>query len=81
MVMLSKDNPNWTGPKLFAYLRYDPDVTPPADLRELGLGDIDATVVQVMDSVEHTADIQRVGSTCAAKSVVIEPFKGFVQSV
>lgn len=75
MVMPAATDPNWAGPKLFTYLRYDPDVTP-AGLRELGLGDIDPTVVQVMDSVEHIADIQRVGSTYATK-VVIEHFKGF----
>jgi len=75
MVMPAATDPNWTGPKLFTYLRYDPDVAP-AGLRELGLGDIDPTVVQVMDSVEHIADIQRVGATYATK-VVIEHFKGF----
>ncbi len=59
---------NWTGPKQFAYVRYDPDVTQQG-LRDLGLGQIDAANVQLMDSVEHTADIQTVGRTYAGKHV------------
>ena len=56
------------------YLRYDPDVTE-AGLR--GLGRIDSAVVQVLDSVERIADIQRVGATYAAQNIVLEYFKGF----
>lgn len=53
------------------YLRYDPDVT------EAGLGRIDSAVVQVLNSVERIADIQRVGATYAAQNIVLEYFKGF----
>jgi predicted acylesterase/phospholipase RssA len=59
---------NFTGPKLFSYVRYDPDVTQ-AGLNALGLNDIDAANVQVMDSVEHIPAIQRVGTTYAARNV------------
>ncbi|HUL12939.1 MAG TPA: patatin-like phospholipase family protein [Methylococcaceae bacterium] len=76
MVMPAATDPNWTGPKLFTYLRYDPDVTA-AGLRELGLADIDPAKVQVLDSVDHIADIRRVGAAYAAKNIVLEPFKGF----
>ena len=41
--------PNWSGPKLFAYLRYDPDVTP-AGLAALKLPDIDAQAMQEMEA-------------------------------
>ncbi|MDD5033967.1 MAG: patatin-like phospholipase family protein [Methylococcaceae bacterium] len=77
MVSASAEDPNWTGPKLFTYLRYDPDVNP-SGLRNLGLGYIDPSIVQVMDSVAHVADIQIVGSTYAAKHVDIDHFRGFV---
>lgn len=68
---------NWTGTKLFSYLRYDPDVSA-SGLRVLGLGDIETAHVQKLDSVQHIADIQRVGQTYAAQHVVPDHFKGFV---
>lgn len=77
MMMPSDGDPNWTGPKLFTYMRYDPDVTQ-AGLNALDLNKIDATHVQVMDSVDYIADIQKVGSSYAAKHVSIDHFKGFI---
>lgn len=76
MVMPAATDPNWTGPKLFTYLRYDPDVTA-AGLRDLGLAGIDPAKVQVLDSVDHIADIRQVGVAYAATNVVVEHFKGF----
>jgi len=67
---------NWTGGKHFAYMRYDPDVTQEG-LQALGLEDIKEENVQKMDSVEHIADIQRVGQTYAAKFVRPEHLRGF----
>ncbi|HEY9063850.1 MAG TPA: patatin-like phospholipase family protein [Burkholderiaceae bacterium] len=67
---------NWTGGKQFVYMRYDPDVTDEG-LQALGLEDIKAENVQKMDSVEHIADIQRVGQTYAAKFVKPEHLRGF----
>jgi patatin-like phospholipase/acyl hydrolase len=69
MVIAPGGAPNWTGVKQFAYLRYDPDVSQQG-LRELGLGNIDAADVQLMDSVAHTAEIQEVGRTYAGKHVM-----------
>ena len=71
------DDPNWTGPKLFTYLRYDPNVTFEG-LKALGLTDIDPAKVQVLDSVDHIPDIRRVGIVYAAQHVKIEHFRGFV---
>jgi uncharacterized protein len=68
--------PNWTGPKLFTYLRYDPDVTH-AGLSALGLGDIDPSSIRRMDSVEHTRDIQRVGAMYAQRYVRLNDFGPF----
>ena len=74
--MLSEGKPNWTAPKLFTYLRYDPDVTAEG-LRDLGLGDVRPESVQVMDSVEFVADIQRVGQAYAGR-VSLDHLDGFV---
>jgi uncharacterized protein len=68
--------PNWTGPKLFAYARYDPDVTS-AGLAALGLPEIDAQAMQAMDSVENMPDIQRVGTAFAQRHVTLDHLRGF----
>lgn len=65
-----------TVPKQFAYVRYDPDVSQ-AGLNALGLADIKAEQVQVMDSVKHMPQIQRVGTTYAAKHVSLDHLRGF----
>ncbi len=67
---------NWTGQKLFTYLRYDPDVTH-AGLGALGLGDIDPATMQEMDSVEHIKNIQRVGVAYAQRHVRLGDFGPF----
>ena len=68
--------PNWTGPKLFTYVRYDPEVTK-AGLAALGLAHIAPENVQVMDSVEFIADIRSVGEAYAAKHVTPDHFSNF----
>ena len=67
---------NWTGAKQFAYVRYEPDVTS-TGLAGLGLADIDPATVQVMDSVKHVDDIQRVGAAFAARHVDLKHLTGF----
>jgi len=74
--MVSGAQPNWTGPKQFAYVRYDPDVTQPG-LNALGLPVVKAENVQLMDSVKFIPDIQRVGQAYAAKHVRPEHLAGF----
>jgi len=59
---------NWTGTKQFTYMRYDPDVSQ-TGLAALGLGNLSAEHVQVMDSVKHIEDIQLVGKAYAQKHV------------
>jgi predicted acylesterase/phospholipase RssA len=64
--------------KLFSYVRYDPDVTV-AGLAELGLSDVDAAHVQLMDSTDHIADIQKVGATFATRHLDLDRhFQGFL---
>jgi hypothetical protein len=69
--------PNFTGPKLFSYLRYDPEVTR-LGLDALGLRDVDPANVQTLDSIEHMGDIRRVGLEYAKAHVRPEHFQGFV---
>lgn len=67
---------NWTGAKQFTYARYDPDVSQ-TGIDVLGLAHVKAENVQVMDSVEHIADIQLVGEAYAKKYVslsLLQPF-------
>jgi hypothetical protein len=66
-----------TVPKQFSYVRYDPDVSA-AGLQALGLGDIRAEDVQVMDSVDHIPAIQKVGQAYAQKLMQRHHLRGFV---
>jgi patatin-like phospholipase/acyl hydrolase len=77
MVSPSSEESNWTGTKLFTYLRYDPDVSSEG-LEALSLSDINPSKVQVMDSVDHIPDIQRVGVTYAGGHVQKAHFEGFI---
>ncbi len=64
-------------PKLFTYMRYNAELT--ADgLTKLGVGHIVPAHVQEMDSVEHIAELQEVGTAVAAKKVQAAHFAGFV---
>jgi hypothetical protein len=75
MVMVLGVEPNWTGPKQFAYVHYDPDVSGEG-LQALGLPDIKPKDVQQLDSVTHIPELQRVGKAVAQK-VKPEHFAGF----
>ena len=69
---------NWTGPKQFTYVRYDPDVTQKG-IDDLKLSDVKAEHVQIMDSVQHIDSIQRVGRAYASQHVKLDhlqPFSG-----
>lgn len=77
MVMLSPENGNFTGNKLFTYLRYDLDLSQ-TGLNALGLNEVEAANVQRLDSVAYMPDMQRVGIQYAAQHVDIGHFKGFV---
>lgn len=68
---------NWTGHKSFAYVRYDPDISP-LGLRQLGVGDIDSAHVQKLDSIAHIKEIQRVGAAYGAQHVQLSHLAGFV---
>jgi patatin-like phospholipase/acyl hydrolase len=73
----SQNSANFSGPKLFSYLRYDPSVTREG-LDALGLRDIDPDHVQTLDSVAYMDDIRRVGIEYAKAHIKLEHFKGFV---
>jgi hypothetical protein len=66
---------NASVPKQFTYLRYDPDVSQ-AGLQALG-ADADPAHLQRLDSVQHVAEIQRVGQAYARKQVLPQHLQGF----
>ena len=75
-VPLADGDINWTGPKQFTYLRYDPDVSKEG-LAALGCGEIAPEAVQVMDSVAHVKDIAKVGAQFANQHVSASHFTKF----
>jgi patatin-like phospholipase/acyl hydrolase len=68
---------NWTGTKLFTYLRYDPDVGREG-LEKLGIADIDPAHVQKLDSIKYISEIQRVGRAYASQHVAPQHLRGFL---
>lgn len=62
-------------PKLFAYARYNAELTPEW-LQDEGLGDIDHKSVQRLDSTSHMQQLTRVGRR-VADQVAAEHFRGF----
>jgi hypothetical protein len=77
MVYSDEEGSNWTGTKLFTYVRYDPDVTAKG-LNDLDLADIKPAHVQIMDSVDHIDDIQRVGKAYADRYFQLSHLCSFV---
>lgn len=63
-------------PKLFTYLRYDVQLSH-AGLSALGFPEIDPEDVQRVDSVDHLADLARVGKSLARRAKP-EHFEGFL---
>src|SRR5262249_9444807 len=59
--------------KLFRYARYNAELTREG-LEKLGCGDIDATSVQKLDSIDALDDLQRIGEAVAAQRVKSEHF-------
>jgi uncharacterized protein len=72
--MIGKSGP--VQPKLFAYVRYNAELTRHS-LDELGLKNIEPKNVQQLDSVEFVGDLQRVGKTVAEREVRAEHFADF----
>lgn len=77
MVNETSSERNWTGDKLFSYLRYDPDVTLDG-LKSIGITDIEPARVSRLDSVESIPQIQRVGIEYARVHIKPEHFHGFI---
>ncbi|TXI17043.1 MAG: patatin [Nitrosomonas sp.] len=63
-------------PKLFTYLRYNPETTREG-LDRLDLTNIDPKRVQTLDAIDAIPDIQAVGQAMA-KKVKLEHFQGFI---
>ena len=74
--MTQEGKPNSTVPKLFTYMRYNPELSAQG-LGELGLGHIDPADVQKLDSVDHMDQIQQVGRVYAQQQFSVAHFDGF----
>lgn len=69
----------WKGPaspKLFSYVRYDPELTR-VGLNGLGLKSVPVEHVLEMDGVEHISETTKVGKVAAEEFVKEEHFRGF----
>lgn len=75
LVLGSDGQANWSGHKLFTYLRYDPDISR-TGLNAAGLPTIDPAHIAKLDSVEHIAELQQVGQAMATH-VQVGHFAGF----
>jgi hypothetical protein len=62
--------------RLFSYVRYNVELNQ-AGIAALGLPDVRPEHVQLMDSIEHVGDLERVGMR-AARQVRTEHFDGFL---
>jgi len=69
--------PNATVPKLFTYMRYNPELSKQG-LAALGLGHVQPADVQQLDSIDHMDEIQAVGTAYAGQSVQAAHFDGFL---
>ena len=68
-----------TPKKLFTYMRYNAELTKEwLAALDPDLWDIEPKKVQKLDSVEHIADLQRIGRAVAAKKVKIEHYRPFL---
>lgn len=67
---------NSTVPKLFTYLRYNPELSAEG-LAQLGLGQIRPADVQKLDSIDHMDEIRQVGEAYAMQNVKPDHFAGF----
>ena len=76
-MMMADETMNSTCPKLFTYVRYNPELTREG-LKDLGLRKLDPERVRQLDSVENIPDIQRVGTAYAKQNVRLSHMSPFV---
>lgn len=77
MVIPEGGDSNWSGEKLFSYVRYHPELTTDG-LKDLNLEHILAQNIQDLDSIEHIEEIQEVGQTYANKYLDIKHLGSFI---
>jgi patatin-like phospholipase/acyl hydrolase len=73
--MIDKKGPVW--PKLFTYVRYNAELSREG-LDALGLCDIKPEDVQKLDSVDHIADLQRIGKAIGSIKLKEKHFADFL---
>ena len=63
-------------PRLFTYMRYNPDVSR-AGLDALGLQNVQPGHVQLLDSIKYIDETRQVGQAVASQRVKADHFAGF----
>lgn len=76
MVVNEGDGANWSGSKLFSYVRYNPELSAQG-LSAIGLPDIDPAAIRALDSVKNMGDLQRVGQAYARENVSLSHLGSF----
>ena len=76
-MMMADETMNSTCPKLFTYVRYNPELTRDG-LKELGLKKIDPQAVRTLDAIANIADLQSVGVEYAKRHVSLSHMTAFV---
>ena len=77
MVGMTPDgSANSSVPKLFTYMRYNPELSNEG-LSSLGLSNINPAHVQQLDAINHMDEIQQVGVAYSDKNFSIKHFDGF----
>ncbi len=76
-MLMTDDRMNSSCPKLFTYVRYNPELTR-GGLDALGLTRVDPASVRRLDSVDNIADIRRVGQSYAERQLSLGHLAPFV---
>lgn len=76
-MLMTDDRMNSSCPKLFTYVRYNPELTR-GGLDALGLTRLDPASVRRLDSVDNIADIRRVGESYAERQLSLGHLAPFV---
>lgn len=71
------DQSNWTGPKQFAYVRYDP-LTSQEGLNALGLSELAESRLALMDDVSMRDSLRAVGIAYARQNLSLRHLRGFL---
>jgi len=77
-MVMAGNKSNGTCPKLFSYVRYDPELTD-SGLAGLKLAHLDPERVRRLDATDGIADLQQIGQAYAARMVSLDHIGTFAK--